>query len=305
MKLLENKIVIVTGASRGIGKSIAEECVNQGATVIFTYLSSKEKAEALEAELSVNGGVAKGYKSDASKFDEAQELVDNVVSEFGTVDVLINNAGIMACPETRINEIWESQFAVNQIGHFLLTNGLMDSMKKSEDSRLVSLSSSAHSISGIIWDDIHFKSNPYDKWVAYGQSKTASSLLAIEFNRRMKDHGGKGFAVHPGGIITPLQRHLQNEEMVAFGWTNEDGSLSDFAQKHFKTPTQGASTSLWCATSPMLNEIDGVFCENCNVAERKANLDESMLRYFGVADWAIDTDEASKLWDKTEAMLSQ
>ena len=211
----------------------------------------------------------------------------------------------MACPETRINEIWESQFAVNQIGHFLLTNGLMDSMKKSENSRLVSLSSSAHSISGIIWDDIHFKSNPYDKWVAYGQSKTASSLLAIEFNRRMKDHGGKGFAVHPGGIITPLQRHLQNEEMVAFGWTNEDGSLSDFAQKHFKTPTQGASTSLWCATSSMLNEIDGVFCENCNVAERKANLDESMLRYFGVADWAIDTDEASRLWDKTEAMLSQ
>ena len=94
MKLLENKIVIVTGASRGIGKSIAEECVNQGATVIFTYLSSKEKAEALEAELSSNGGVAKGFKSDASKFEEAQALVDNVVSEYGTVDVLINNAGI-------------------------------------------------------------------------------------------------------------------------------------------------------------------------------------------------------------------
>ena len=298
---LDGKTIIVTGGYSGIGLETTRALKNAGARVIIP-------AKRVDVAINQLDGIVDKkdiVEMDLGDLNSVQKFVDSFNEQNITLDILINNAGIMACPETRINQVWESQFAINQIGHFLLTNGLMDSMKKSEDSRLVSLSSSAHSISGIIWDDIHFKSNPYDKWVAYGQSKTASSLLAIEFNRRMKDHGSKGFAVHPGGIITPLQRHLQNEEMVAFGWTNEDGSLSDFAQKHFKTPTQGASTSLWCATSPMLNEIDGVFCENCNVAERKANLDESMLRYFGVADWAIDTDEAAKLWDKTEVMLSQ
>ena len=211
----------------------------------------------------------------------------------------------MACPETRINGNWESQFAVNQIGHFLFTKELMDSMKNAKESRLVSLSSSAHQVSAIRWDDIHFNNNPYEKWAAYGQSKTASSLIAIEFDKQMKDFGGRGFAVHPGGIITPLQRHLGNEEMVALGWKKEDGSLSDMAARFFKSPTQGASTTIWCATSPALNDIGGVFCENCDIAERKVNLDESMTRFFGVADWAIDTEEATKLWMETENMLKQ
>ena len=143
MKLLENKIVIVTGASRGIGKSIAEECVNQGATVIFTYLSSKEKAEALEAELSVNGGVAKGYKSDASKFDEAQELVDNVVSEFGTVDVLINNAGITR--DTLLmrmsEEQWDEVINTNLKSAFNLTKAVQRPMLKARSGSIVNMSS--------------------------------------------------------------------------------------------------------------------------------------------------------------------
>ena len=143
MKLLENKIVIVTGASRGIGKSIAEECVNQGATVIFTYLSSKEKAEALEVELSVNGGVAKGYKSDASKFDEAQELVDNVVSEFGTVDVLINNAGITR--DTLLmrmsEEQWDEVINTNLKSAFNLTKAVQRPMLKARSGSIVNMSS--------------------------------------------------------------------------------------------------------------------------------------------------------------------
>ncbi|MDG1349489.1 MAG: 3-oxoacyl-[acyl-carrier-protein] reductase [Crocinitomicaceae bacterium] len=143
MKLLENKIVIVTGASRGIGKSIAEECVNQGATVIFTYLSSKEKAEALEAELSVNGGFAKGYKSDASKFDEAQELVDNVVSEFGTVDVLINNAGITR--DTLLmrmsEEQWDEVINTNLKSAFNLTKAVQRPMLKARSGSIVNMSS--------------------------------------------------------------------------------------------------------------------------------------------------------------------
>jgi 3-oxoacyl-[acyl-carrier protein] reductase len=143
MKLLENKIVIVTGASRGIGKSIAEECVNQGATVIFTYLSSKEKAEALEAELSSNGGVAKCFKSDASKFEEAQALVDNVVSEYGTVDVLINNAGITR--DTLLmrmsEEQWDEVINTNLKSAFNLTKAVQRPMLKARSGSIVNMSS--------------------------------------------------------------------------------------------------------------------------------------------------------------------
>ena len=210
----------------------------------------------------------------------------------------------MACPETRVGKNWESQFAINHIGHFLLTKELMNVMADTEGSRFVSLSSSAHALTGILWDDIHFSKQPYDKWMAYGQSKTASSLIAIEFNKRMKDYGVEGFSVHPGGIITPLQRHLEKEEMIALGWMDEDGSPSELTKNFFKSPSQGASTTLWCATSNDLNGLGGVFCEDCNIAKRKSEVDESLQRYFGVADWAIDKDEALRLWELSEKIIT-
>ena len=224
-------------------------------------------------------------------------------NNYSKLDILINNAGIMACPETRIGNNWESQFAINHIGHFLLTKELMNTMADTEGSRFVSLSSSAHALTGILWDDIHFNKQPYDKWMAYGQSKTASSLIAIEFNERMKHFGVEGFSVHPGGIITPLQRHLEKEEMIALGWMDEDGSPSELAKNFFKSPSQGASTTLWCATSNGLNGLGGVFCEDCNIAKRKSEVDESLQRYFGVADWAVDTDEAARLWELSEEII--
>jgi len=241
---------------------------------------------------------------DLGNLNSVKKFTEDFKESFEKLDILINNAGIMACPETRIGSGWESQFAVNHIGHFLLTKELMDTMAENDSARFVSLSSSAHSLTGILWDDIHFRNNSYDKWMAYGQSKTASSLIAIEFHRRMVDKGVSGFSVHPGGILTPLQRHLQKEEMVALGWMEEDGSPSEMAKNFFKTTSQGASTTLWCATSSSLNGIGGVFCEDCDIAKRKNEVDESLQRYFGVADWAVDTEEASKLWDITEKMLA-
>ena len=189
----------------------------------------------------------------------------------------------MACPQMPTKEGWDLQFAVNHIGHFILTKGLMPAMQKADEPRLVTLSSTGHKLSGIQWDDVNFE-NSYDKWQAYGQSKTAASLLAVEINTRMKNRGIKSYSVHPGGIVTPLQRHLENEEMVALGWKKEDGSLSDMAAAAFKSPSQGASTTLWCATSPMLNDISGVYCEDCDVAPRQSDGPEA--RYVGVADWA-------------------
>jgi len=208
----------------------------------------------------------------------------------------------MACPESKTDNGWDLQFATNHIGHFVLTRELIECMDKTNGARVINLSSTAHKFSAICWDDIHFSSS-YEKWVSYGQSKTATSLFSIELDKRYKDINIRSFAVHPGGIFTPLQRHLQQEEMVAMGWLNEDGSLSDLAKAGFKSPTQGASTSLWAATSKSLDNMGGIYCENCDVADLAGDSPEE--RYFGVRDWAVDSDEAEKLWQATEEMLAK
>jgi NAD(P)-dependent dehydrogenase (short-subunit alcohol dehydrogenase family) len=296
---LNGKIAIVTGGYSGIGLETTRELVSSGAEVVIPAKRSDVAIKNLEGIVPKENVI----EMDLSDLNSVKNFTDGYKENFNRLDLLINNAGIMACPETRIGNNWESQIAINHFGHFMLTKELMDMMADNDGARFVSLSSSAHSLTGILWDDIHFLNNPYDKWLAYGQSKTASSLIAIEFDKLMKDKGVRGFSVHPGGIMTPLQRHLQNEEMVALGWMKEDGSLSDLAKNFFKTTSQGASTTLWCATSPSLNNIGGVFCEDCDIAKIKSEVDESMQRYFGVADWAVDIDEASKLWELTEKTL--
>jgi NAD(P)-dependent dehydrogenase (short-subunit alcohol dehydrogenase family) len=297
---LSNKNIIITGGYSGIGIETTKALKKANAKVIVP-------AKRLDhAESILEGIVPKNdiYEMDLADLNSVMNFVELFSQLNLKLDILINNAGIMACPETRIGNNWESQFGVNHIGHQLLLDQLMNKFRADGQSRFISLSSSAHSISKILWDDIHFEDSSYNKWTAYGQSKTAASLLAIEFDRKMKDKGIRSFAVHPGGILTPLQRHLEQEEMVALGWKKEDGSLSDLAANCFKSPSQGASTTIWCAVSSMLNDIGGVFCENCDIAKRKENIDESMRRYFGVADHAIDTEEAKRLWEETEKMIS-
>lgn len=296
---LSDKIAIVTGGYSGIGLETTRELVSSGAEVIIPAKRSKVAIKNLEGIVSKENVI----EMDLSDLNSVKNFTDGYKENFNRLDLLINNAGIMACPETRIGNNWESQIAINHFGHFMLTKELMDMMADNDGARFVSLSSSAHSLTGMLWDDIHFLNSPYDKWMAYGQSKTASSLIAIEFDRLMKDKGVRGFSVHPGGIITPLQRHLQKEEMVALRWMNEDGSPTELTKNFFKTTSQGASTTLWCATNPSLNDIGGVFCEDCDIAKIKSEVDESMQRYFGVADWAVDVDEASKLWELTEKTL--
>ncbi len=296
---LNKKVAIVTGGYSGIGLETTKALVAAGANVIIPAKRPEIANQNLCGVVSEDNVI----EMDLNNLNSVKSFTNSFKENFNTLDLLINNAGIMACPETRIENNWESQFAVNHIGHFLLTNELMGIMADVKGSRFVSLSSSAHSITSILLDDIHFQKNTYDKWMEYGQSKTACSLMAIEFNSRMKDKGVEGYAVHPGGIITPLQRHLQKAEMVALGWIDEDGSPSELAKNFFKSPNQGASTTLWCATSNDLNGLGGVFCEDCNIAKRKSDVDKSLQRYFGVADWAIDTDEASKLWDITDFMI--
>jgi len=166
---------------------------------------------------------------------------------------------------------------------------------------VVELSSTGHKRSDIRWDDVHFRADPYEKWVAYGQSKTANALFALGFDMRYAEEGIRAFSVHPGGIMTPLQRHLSNEEMAALGWTDEEGNLLEEVEHLFKTPSQGASTTLWAATSPDLEGLGGLYCEDCDVAELAT---EDMPRYLGVAPWAVDEESADRLWTLSEEMLA-
>ncbi len=156
-------------------------------------------------------------------------------------------------------------------------------------------------MSAIRWHDFHFTKEPYNKWTAYGQSKTANALFARDLDRRLKGDGVRAFSVHPGGIMTPLQRHLEKEEMIALGWLGPDGEISEMARSLFKTPEQGASTTVWAATSALLTERGGVYCENCDIAQL-AGADAP--RWAMVQPHACDPDEAARLWTETEKMLA-
>ena len=294
---LNGKVALVTGGYSGIGLETTRALSDCGARVIVPARRRDIAIDELEGIINKEDILNLDLANPNSVYKFVEEFVDNGI----TLDILINNAAVMACPQMLTNNGWDLQFAVNHIGHFILTKGLLPSLLQSNESRVVTLSSTGHKLSGIRWDDIHFE-NDYDKWQSYGQSKTAASLLAIELDSRMKNEGIRALSVHPGGIFTPLQRHLQKEEMIALGWLNEDGELSEMAAAGFKSATQGASTTLWCATNPMLSDIGGVYCENCDVAARED--DGPNARYVGVADWAIDTEEANKLWEETERTLA-
>ena len=152
----------------------------------------------------------------------------------------------------------------------------------------------------MLWDDINFNKTPYEKWTAYAQAKSANALFARGLDIKYSDKGLKALSVHPGGILTPLQRHLGNEEMQALGWTDAQGNLSETAAALFKSTTQGCTTTLWAATSDLLEGVGGVYCEDCDVANLAT---AESPRFFDVAPWAASDEGAMKLWDITEAML--
>ena len=162
----------------------------------------------------------------------------------------------MATPETRVGPGWEAQFATNHLGHFALVNRLWPVLRDG-GARVVSVSSTGHLRSGIRWDDVDFVRDDYDKWAAYGQAKTANALFALQLDALGQDAGVRAFSLHPGGILTPLQRHLPLEEQVQLGWVNPDGSLK--YPSLFKTPEQGAATQVWAATSTQLDHMGGVY----------------------------------------------
>ncbi len=294
---LTGKVAVVTGGYSGIGVETTRALINAGAKV---YVPVRNPEKAAETLADIGEGLHVG-PMDLADLDSIGQYASVVASIEPAIDLLINNAGIMACPETRVGSGWESQFAVNHLGHFALTVALLPNLLQAANPRVVALSSIGHKRSDIRWDDIHFEKEDYDKWQAYGQAKTANALFALGLDLKYRDQGLRAFSVHPGGILTPLQRHMEAEEMMALGWTDAEGNLSERAKAMFKSTTQGSSTTLWCATSPALADRGGVYCEDCDIANLATAESEP---YFDVAPWAADDDSALRLWDLTEEMLS-
>jgi NAD(P)-dependent dehydrogenase (short-subunit alcohol dehydrogenase family) len=294
---LSGKTAIVTGASSGIGIETARALAAAGARVIMP-VRAREAGERVAAEIqsTTGNGAIEVADLHLGNFTSVRAFADGFVARGIALDILINNAGIMATPERLLMGGIESQFGTNHLGHMLLACRLAPALAKG--ARVVALSSIGHRRSPIKFDDPNFETTPYDKWEAYGQSKTANSLFAIELNRHLEPKGINAYAVHPGGIMTNLQRDMSKEEIKAFGWVDDEGKLN----ARFKTPSGGGATSVWCATSPLLASGGGVYCEDCNIAVAVPADDKGIS---GVRPWAIDPDAAARLWSLSERLLDE
>ena len=287
---LSGKLAVVTGGYSGLGLETTKGLAEAGADVIVPA-RRPDHARAVLAGLGSTAGTVTVDEMDLGDLASAGGFGQRVAGGDRSVDILINNAAIMACPETRIGDGWEAQFATNHLGHYAMTNAMWPALAADGGGRVVSLSSTGHKLSDIRYDDLHFKSD-YDKWVAYGQAKTANCLFAVHLDALGAEHGVRSFAVHPGGIMTELQRHLPKAEMIAMGWMDEAGNINEL----FKTPEQGASTSVFAATSSQLEGMGGVYCEDADIANVE-DLSDPLARFMGVKPYAIDSGNAVRLWD--------
>lgn len=277
---LSGSIAVVTGGYSGLGLETTRALARAGARVI---VPARRRAAAQEAVKGIEDVEVDDL--DLSDLDSVRGFAERFLASGRDIDIVINSAGIMACPETRVGPGWEAQFAINHLGHYALINQLWPAIARG-GARVVAVSSGAHAITGIRWDDVQFE-HGYDRWQAYGQAKTANVLFAARLDALGRDVGVRAFSVHPGSILTPLQRYLPKAEMVAAGWIDEYDNLTD---PTFKTPEQGAATQVWAATSPRLTDMGGVYCEDCDIAEPA---DDSG---GGVRGHATDPDQATRLW---------
>ena len=283
---LAGTFAVVTGGYSGLGLETTRALKNAGADVVVPARRPDHAKGLLD-------GLAEVEEMDLGDLESVRRFAMSLVAAGRPIDLLINNAGIMANPETRVGPGWESQLATNHFGHYALAN-LVWPLLADGGARVVALSSTGHKLSDIRWDDPHFTTDPYDEWVAYGQAKSANSLFAVQLDALGKDVGVRSFSVHPGGIMTELQRHMPKEDLLERGWIDADGNPNPL----FKTPEGGASTAVWAATSPLLDRLGGVYCEDCNVAS-PTDPESDFARFMGVNDHAVNPQSAERLWAMT------
>ena len=294
---LTGKTAVVTGGYSGIGVETVRAFRSVGAQVVVPVRD-----------------IAKAKVNLADMPDVRLEIMD--LFDPGSIDafaerflrdnqklhILVNNAGIMAPPLTRDPRGYESQFAVNHIGHFQLTSRLWPALVAAQSARVIALSSYGHRRAGVDFHDPNFERRAYDPWIAYGQSKTANALFAVALDSIGQRQGVRAFSVHPGGIVTDLIRHMSKAQIDAYEIIDKTGKPIIDPENNKKTPQQGAATAVWCATSPQLNGMGGVYCEDCDIARALPTDDSKELH--GVRPRATDPVAAGRLWQLSEQLTA-
>ena len=276
---LRGKTAVVTGGSAGIGLETTRALSSAGARVIVP-------ARDVEKARAAVGAIATVEPMELTDPASIAAFADRFLKTGQSLDLLVNNAGIMAAPLTRVARGLESQLATNHVGHFELAVRLWPALRKAPAPRIVSLSSLGHRRAPVDFDDWNFERRPYDRWAAYGQSKSANALFAVGADAR----GVKAFSVHPGAIWTGLSKFMTPEDVTAF----------EKRVQNVKTAEQGAATTVWCTVSRQLDALGGVYCEDCNVAV-SVPADSAELR--GVRPWAVDPALAERLWGLSERLI--
>jgi NAD(P)-dependent dehydrogenase (short-subunit alcohol dehydrogenase family) len=299
---LSGKRMLVTGVSAGLGVETARTLAAHGAQVVGAA-RDLNKAKAATEQVRVqaaNGGGLELVELDLASLASVRACAAALISTGEPFDLVIANAGVMACPKGQTSDGFETQFGTNHLGHFVLVNRIVSLLKPG--SRLVNLSSAGHRFSDVDLDDPNFEHTPYTEFGAYGRSKTANILFAVEFDRRHKANGVRATAVHPGGIQTELGRHLSPEAIKQLiDGINAANSASGAPAFSWKTIPQGAATSVWSGIVASAEEVGGLYCEDCHVAE----LVEGDDIRGGVRAYALDPDHAKALWAKSEEMVGE
>jgi NAD(P)-dependent dehydrogenase (short-subunit alcohol dehydrogenase family) len=298
---LKGKRALVTGVSSGLGVETTRALAAHGADVIGAardLTKAKAATEIVRTAAEQGGGSFRLVQLDLADLANVRACADRLVAAGDEFDIVIANAGVMATPFGRTADGFEMQFGTNHLGHFVFVKGISSLMR--DGARLVVLSSGAHRISDVDIEDPNFERTDYDRWVAYGRSKTANALFAVEFDRRHRGRGVRAVAVHPGGIQTELQRHYpQEEEQAIVDSINQANAAAGKPPFQYKSVPQGAATSVWAATAPA-DEVGGRYCEDCHVAE----VNDAEGFGGGVRSYALDADRAAALWQRTEDLVA-
>ena len=292
---LTGRVILVTGGSSGLGQETARALAAKGAHVILTA-RDVPKGEAVAAGIRSSTGnpAVEVGELELGSLASVRAFAEWFLARHDTLHVLINNAGVMACPFCKTSDGFEMQFGTNHLGHFLLTGLLLPALRKGAPSRIVSVSSRGHHLSPVVFDDIHFERRPYHNWLSYGQSKTANVLFAVGLERRLAGAGIHAYALHPGAIITELGRHLRAEDLEFLRSRNTSGG-----GLQFKSVEAGAATEVFAATAPELEGRGGLYLEDCHVAA----VNDEPNALDGVKSYAIDPQQAEHLWQVSEALV--
>jgi NAD(P)-dependent dehydrogenase (short-subunit alcohol dehydrogenase family) len=292
---LSGKRVLITGVSAGLGVETARAAASHGAEVVGT---ARDLAKAQAALARHSGLGIEVVECDLASLVSVRACADALKARGDKFDVVIANAGVMNCPQGRTRDGFETQFGTNHLGHFVLVNRLVPLIE--DGGRVVMLSSSAHRAGDIDLDDPGFEKTAYDPFTAYGRSKTANVLFALELDHRLRARGIRACSLHPGGIMTELMRHTTPEifqRMVDSSSQSADGTPSEPVK--VKTVPQGAATSVWAAFVASGEEVGGRYCEDCHVGEVEDNA------YRGVRSYAVDPEKAKQLWALSESMVGE